>query len=480
MEITSLSFLGFVAGVVIAFHLHPAPIYRLSIITVANLVFIGTYATQLLEVIPLLFFLMLGYVAVTLAGTRRSASVTGIGIGFVLITYLFLKKFSFIDSTYLLSFPYIVVGLSYILFRIIHLIIDASSGDLPGRISPVSFFNYTCNFLSFVSGPIQLYQDFVGSESGSNEKISATGVFHAVNRIISGYAKVIIVSGFANYGFAAASARILAPDLAMQEPRLMAAYGFCAITYTIYLYYNFSGYMDIVIGIANLLGRDLPENFNKPFLARNFLEFWSRWHMTLSLWFKTYLFNPLVKLLIDQLPQQAMVPFLGVIAFFVTFFVMGVWHGTTPVFAIYGLLMGAGASINKLWQLFAADRLGRRGYRALSGRRLYIYACRGLTSAFFIIGVSCLWLNLDQLLRLWGALGAVGLSTTLLLTAAACGIAMFISDLVVGRSRVWFDWAKALSRPGILGNFCAAAQILMILMVSTFFHKAPEFVYRAF
>ena len=175
-----------------------------------------------------------------------------------------------------------------------------------------------------------------------------------------------------------------------------------------------------------------------------------------------------------------MVPYLGVTAFFITFFVMGIWHGTTAVFAIYGFVMGAGASINKLWQLMMVDRLGRQGYRALSEEPLYIYTCRGLTCSFFAIGITCLWVNMDQLRWLWGALGPAGVVSTVLLLAVVSGIAMFLQDLVLVRSRRWFAWATVLSQRGAPGNFCSAARILLILMVSTFFHKTPEFVYRAF
>jgi alginate O-acetyltransferase complex protein AlgI len=480
MEIASVSFVGFVAAVVIAYHLVPSRVYRLSVMAIANLAFIGSYITDVQQIMPLFIFLVVGYNAVELARTRRSAIIAAVGIGLILVIYVYLKKFSFLDLTYALPFPYLVVGLSYILFRILHLIIDACSGDLPGPIRPLVFFDYTCNFLSFISGPIQLYQDFARSPHVRNEAVNAESIFRAFNRIISGYIKVILISGVANYVFLSASQRILTPNLALVGWRFVAAYGFSAITYTIYLYFNFSGYMDIVIGVGKLLDQNLPENFNKPFLARNFLEFWSRWHMTLSQWFKTYLFNPLIKLLIDRMPQPALAPYLGVTAFFVTFFVMGIWHGTTMVFVIYGLLMGAGASVNKLWQLLMADRLGRKGYRALSEQPLYIYACRGLTCAFFTLGVTCLWVNMDQLCWLWSALGAVGVSSAALLTAAACGMAMFIQDFAFIRVGRWFAWAIALSRPGAFGNLWSAAQILLILVVSTFFHKAPEFVYRAF
>ena len=202
--------------------------------------------------------------------------------------------------------------------------------------------------------------------------------------------------------------------------------------------------------------------------------------MTLSQWFRTYLFNPLLSLLIDRVPQPALVPYLGVTAFFITFFVMGIWHGTTTVFVIYGLLMGAGAGVNKLWQVIIVNRLGRERYRALGERPLYICACRGLTCGFFTIGITCLWVNIDQLGALWGALGPAGAASALLLIATTWCIAMLLQDSVVIRARKWFAWAAVLSQRGVFGNFWSAAQILVILMVSTFFHKAPDFVYRAF
>ncbi len=166
--------------------------------------------------------------------------------------------------------------------------------------------------------------------------------------------------------------------------RFTAQYAASAVAYTFYLYYNFSGYMDIVIGIGWLLGQNLPENFNRPFAARNIFEFWSRWHITtLSEWFKTYLFNPLMKFLAGHVAAPVWLPYLGVIAFFVTFFVMGVWHGSTGVFVIYGLVMGAGASINKLFQVFMAQQLGKKQYKAVSESFAYATLARGLMFAFF-------------------------------------------------------------------------------------------------
>jgi D-alanyl-lipoteichoic acid acyltransferase DltB (MBOAT superfamily) len=484
VEITSLSFVAFVAAVVITVDLAPSQKLRSSILTSANFIFLATYITELQQIVPALVFLLLGYVIIQLVRRCRSGVTTLIGVGLVLVIYVYLKKFSFLDYIYPLKFPYLVIGLSYILFRIVHLIIDVHSGDITGRIKPLMFFNYTCNFLTFISGPIQLYQefyrDFIELPKHEQDRLSANSVFCAFRRIVSGYVKVIIISSIANYIYLCISQRIFDSDLALKGRNLTVQYGYCSVMYTVYLYFNFSGYMDIVIGVGRLLGQDLPENFNKPFLARNFLEFWTRWHMTLSQWFKTYLFNPLMSTLISRFPQPVMIPYLGIMAFFITFFVMGVWHGTTIVFVIYGLLMGAGASANKLWQLVMVDRLGRDGYRRLSEQPLYIYSSRGLTTGFFALGVTCLWVNMDQLHRLWDDLGPAGLSSALLLSATACGIAMFLNDFLLLQAKKWFAWTAILSQRNVFGNFWCAAQILVIFAVSTFFHKTPEFVYRAF
>jgi D-alanyl-lipoteichoic acid acyltransferase DltB (MBOAT superfamily) len=87
-----------------------------------------------------------------------------------------------------------------------------------------------------------------------------------------------------------------------------------AASYPLYLYSNFSGYIDVVIGIARFLRMRLPENFNRPFSSDNFLNFWSRWHITLSEWLKTYVHNPLLLNLMRRYPAPGLQAFWGVLA----------------------------------------------------------------------------------------------------------------------------------------------------------------------
>ena len=126
----------------------------------ANAIFIASYLTDFSQVVPLLSFLALGYLCVSALYIRQSTLVLALGVVAVLCLYVFLKRLSFFESLGHLPFPYVTVGLSYVLFRILHIMVDVRAGDLVERIRPLAFFRFTCNFLCFVSGPIQRYQDF--------------------------------------------------------------------------------------------------------------------------------------------------------------------------------------------------------------------------------------------------------------------------------------------------------------------------------
>ena len=128
--------------------------------------------------------------------------------------------------------------------------------------------------------------------------------------------------------------------------------------YPLYLYFNFSGYCDIVIAASRFFGMKLPENFNRPYLARNVIEFWTRWHITLGTWIRDYLFMPMYKPVVERWPRRA--PSLAWIFYFLAFVVAGVWHGTTLNFLVYGPGRAWGLGDEDVREL-AARRIGRKG-----------------------------------------------------------------------------------------------------------------------
>lgn len=479
MAFTSPSFLAFILAVVLLTHAMPSAAGRSAVLMGANLVFIGSYVEHVSQLVPLAGFLLLCYLVIE--GVRRHRSVAGLWLGLagVIASFIVLKKFSFLDASLVLPFSYLIVGLSYVLFRALHLMIDAQQGELRQPVPPLQFVNYTCNFLSFTAGPIQRYGDYA-VQTDRALALDEAQVFRAFARVIRGFVKVGVVSAIFNQLFVTLSGRVLDAASAPALPLLCGLYLAAALVYTVYLYANFAGYMDIVIGVGSLMGQHLPENFNRPFLARSFLDFWSRWHMTLSDWFKTYVFNPLLKLLATRCTAPQAGPYLGVLAFFVTFLIMGLWHGTTAVFVVYGLLMGAGASVNKLWQVVMTKRLGKKGYKALAERTAFIYLSRGLTLAYFALALTCLWVDMAQLSGLAGRLGVFGVASCYLLLAVAAGLGFFAWDSLLSQLTSLRLGVSQRSGGVVVRNLSLAGQILLIVTVASFFHKAPEFVYRAF
>jgi len=476
---TSLYFIAFIAVVALLTSVLPTPGGRSAVLFGANLAFIGSYVDSVTQVAPLAAFLLMCYLIIE--GVRRSRSSAGLwmGLASLIATFIVLKKFSFLSESLVLPFPYLIAGLSYVLFRVVHLLIDAKQGELTQPIAPLHFFNYTCNFLSFTAGPIQRYQDYARNKDQALV-LDEDKVFRAFARVIKGFVKVAVVSAIFNYLFNNMSGRLFDTAWTPSSFLFCGVYAATAVCYTVYLYANFAGYMDIVIGVGILMGQELPENFNQPFLARSFLEFWQRWHMTLSEWFKTYVFNPLLKALATRFTSPASGPYLGVAAFFVTFLIMGVWHGTTSVFVVYGLLMGAGASANKLWQVMMTKRLGKKGYRALAEKQWVIYFSRGLTLAYFALALTCLWVDMLKLLWLTRQLGVFGVIGCYFGLATVAGMAFASWDTLTSLL-ARLDLGARLAASGMIGrNLTLAFQILLIVTVSSFFHKAPEFVYRAF
>jgi alginate O-acetyltransferase complex protein AlgI len=481
MDFTSSIYLAFVAAIALTFNAWSAPRFRLWVLLIANLAFIVSFVQTPVQLAPLAGFLVLGFAATRWVARWPKTWILGLTVALIVAAFVVLKRYAFLPAGIGLPFLYLQIGLSYILFRILQMVIDSAGGEKEARLAPLKFFNFTCNFLSFVSGPIQRSDEYLANLGQLGRKVDETLAFAALHRIIKGFIKLAVVSAVANYLFSALSADVLAEATSLSGWRYVAQYAASAVAYTFYLYYNFSGYMDIVIGIGWLLGQNLPENFDRPFSARNIFEFWARWHMTLSEWFKTYVFNPLMKFLAAHVSAPALLPYLGVLAFFVTFFVMGVWHGSTGVFVIYGLVMGAGASLNKLWQVFMTKRLGKKRYKSVGESFAYASLARGLLFAFFALAVTGLWVNMHQLSLLGHRLGIAGLTVALVGTALSAALGGIAVDRAGRVLAALAPRLQGLNAAGVAArNIVLASEVLLIFAVSSFFHKAPEFVYKAF
>lgn len=161
MDVPSLAFLGFAALAALAYNLGPALWWRKGVLLVVNLLFLGSFARRPELLIPFGLFLLAGYNLLAWRQARAPKWSGVLAVVLVLAAFFWLKKYAFVPSPLWIKQSYVVVGLSYVFFRVLHLVIDARDVDELGVVGPLSYLNYTLNFTSLVSGPIQRYPDYL-------------------------------------------------------------------------------------------------------------------------------------------------------------------------------------------------------------------------------------------------------------------------------------------------------------------------------
>ncbi len=479
MGTASLEFLVFALAAVALSNLSKAVLWRQSVLLLFSLAFLSFFSHDPAAWIPLAAFLAFGYWSVrSMQSARGPARFTPIVVA-IIVAFVWLKKYAFVPAPLLLHRPYVTLGLSYIFFRVLHLVIDAHGGDVSEPVGIVSYLNYTLNFTTVISGPIQRYQDFAKYQLARTPlSLSAMAGGRAVERIVIGFFKVNVLS-LAIYSIQAAALQALSSNLPIDRRIFEGA--LVVGSYPLYLYCNFSGYIDLVIGIARFLRIELPENFDRPFSSVNFMVFWSRWHITLSEWLKTYVYNPLLIALMRRYQSSSLVPYLGVFAIFVTFFLVGVWHGQTSEFLFFGVLQGAGVAAVQLYQVLLTQKLGKRRYKELSSHPATIAFSRGLTFTYFAATLLWFWSNWTQLGSLVHRLG--------LLAIAGCFVLIFVAATGLlwawESARTYLLSVHVHREPLVLSRYLRTAyltaiSVIALVTVLILNAPAPDLVYKGF
>ena len=479
MDQASIQFVCFGLAAAVLSNLSRSRTWRSAILMLASLVFLVLcFEHQPFALIPLAGFLVLGYAALALI-EKGWQKVTAWSVVAVIFAYIWLKKYTFLPEGSFLQFSYSTLGLSYIFFRVLHLLIESGSGSEKRHIGPGAYLLYMLNFTTFVSGPIQRYEEFARDQFAEEPIPLGTSVIGLqLERIVRGFFKVNVLAMLLDRLRVDALHEVthLGPD----SFKLYAAFRL-AVLYPLFLYANFSGYIDIVIAVARLMRVQLPENFDRPFSASSVIEFWTRWHMTLSNWLKTYVYNPLLVALMRRISSIAWEPFLGVFCFFVTFFLIGIWHGRTSEFLVFGVLTGGGMSINKLWQLGMIRAMGRKPYRELGQKPLYKAFGRGLNYSWFAFTLFWFWAGWKQIDAVFSSLSVaewIGVWLAVWLAAtAALGVwewlrSVLLSIAPAGQPLLTSRYARMVYASAL----CLAAIVFTVLLSQ----PAPDIVYKAF
>lgn len=324
------------------------------------------YPREMLFLLVLAVVVYIAGVVISKGQSGRKWMVTGLVVGLVAILGYFKYSGFLAETLNLLLKPLLVsnlsvsgifvpLGISYFTFKMIHYLVDIGKGKIP-RHHLVEFLNYIFFFPILVSGPIERFQPFL-EQTGAMQGTAGNNVgrrllrgfniedlYAGLPRIVSGLFKKIVLAD-----------SLAATAVLLQQPDLTAAqYWVASFAYTFQLYFDFSGYSDMAIGIARLFGYRIMENFNWPYLARNVSDFWKRWHMSLTGWFRDYLFIPLGGS-------------RGTLGFVIrnTLIVMaitGLWHGAGWHFVFWGLYHAMGLIILRLYRKYLLPELSRRGH----------------------------------------------------------------------------------------------------------------------
>jgi alginate O-acetyltransferase complex protein AlgI len=226
------------------------------------------------------------------------------------------------------------IGISFFTFHAISYLVDVYRRDAKAQKSPIEAALYLLLFPQLIAGPIIRYREI--ADQLAARLVRAEGFAGGAVRFTIGLAKKVLV---ANVVAVAADA-----IFAMPTRELTAAHAWLgAIAYTLQIYFDFSGYSDMAIGLGAMFGFRFPENFNYPYISVSVQDFWRRWHMSLSRWFRDYVYVPLGGNRVS--PSRTYVNLVAV------FFLCGLWHGASWSFVVWGLYHGAFL----VWERVAPD-----------------------------------------------------------------------------------------------------------------------------
>ncbi|MBN8839053.1 MAG: MBOAT family protein [Sphingomonadales bacterium] len=379
------------------------------------------------------------------------------------------------------------LAISFFTFQKIAYLIDSARGDTR-RMSFLDFSLFAAFFPQLIAGPIVHYKEVVPQLQGRlfAHRFARNMLIGTVIFAIGLFKKTVIADTLSSYAdplFAAASAG---------HQFNIASGWLAAITYTLQLYFDFSGYSDMAIGLARMFGVKLPLNFHSPLRAASIIDYWRRWHMTLQRFIVAYIFQPL-SLPMNRLAAErglkgwnAFAVAIGVPTF-VTFVAIGIWHGAGWTFVLFGVMHAIYICVNEIWR---ERRKNRRRALRKQGKTLGDPGAAERAGYHLITLLAIIYGNVmfrahsvDDALSVWSGMTGLGTLDFTLPALATWGLA---ATIVVGIAIValmpntqqimrrfdpaynWKDWAGVAPatvswtwRPNAAGLFFAAVTLFL-------------------
>ncbi len=345
MVFSSIPFLYYFLPCVLLFYFAAGKRARNAVLLLASLVFYAWSEPK--YVLVMLFTILTGYIfGILIERKRRQAKLYLTLFALISLGILgYCKYMDFFISTVNavtgLAVPLLQialpVGISFYTFQILSYVIDVYRADVPAQKNFVDLAAYIAMFPQLIAGPIVRYSDVM--EQLKERSYSFAQASLGIRRFVIGLAKKVLIANTLGE---------LCSIFKESDEKSVLFFWMYAIAYTIHVYYDFSGYSDMAIGLGHVMGFRFVENFNYPYISGSVTEFWRRWHMSLGTWFRDYVYIPLGGNRVSKLKW-----FRNIL---VVWLLTGMWHGASWNFICWGLLFAVFLIAEKLWLMKALGR----------------------------------------------------------------------------------------------------------------------------
>ena len=339
MLFSSIPFAFYFLPAVLALYFAVPFRFKNAVLLVFSLVFYawGEPGYLLLMAVSILLGWLFGLLIGKYRGTARARLFLVLSVAVSLGLLGWFKYADFVVNTLnalglRLPLPHVAlpIGISFYTFQILSYTIDVYRGDALPQRSLVDFGAYVSMFPQLIAGPIVRYSDVARQLKHRTHSLEKASL--GVRRLLIGLGKKVLIANQLG--------QLTVLFRESRQPSVLYVWIYAA-AFALQIYFDFSGYSDMAIGLGKIFGFDLLENFNYPFISRSVSEFWRRWHMSLGGWFRDYLYIPLGGNRVSR-PRWAL-------NLLVVWSLTGLWHGAAWNFVLWGLLFALLLALEKLW-----------------------------------------------------------------------------------------------------------------------------------
>lgn len=452
MLFSSIPFLYYFLPCVLLLYLVAPRKLKNSVLLLSSLFFYGWGEPKYL--ILMLLSITQGYIFGRLVekyrGQKRAKLFLTLSVVFSFLMLGYCKYADFFISSFNavtgLSIPLLKIalpiGISFYTFQIVSYVIDVYRGDVAAQRNYINLAAYISMFPQLIAGPIVRYADI--AEQLENRTHSTAKTSLGVRRFIIGLSKKILLANVLGE---------LVDVFKNADERSVLFYWLYAVAYTLHIYFDFSGYSDMAIGLGHVFGFDFLENFNYPFISRSITEFWRRWHMSLGSWFRDYLYIPLGG---NRVPRGRWIFNIAVV-----WAATGLWHGAAWNFVAWGIFFAVLLVLEKLFLKKWLERAPARGH---------IYVMLLVIISFVLFDATSLRSAGETIGAMFGAGGLPAVSFEALYNLRSYAVVLILG--IIGSTplpKLAVERIRKISGGDALINAVEPVVLLALLAVSTAF-----------